>query len=141
MRCENCGIADATIPVTRVEGNEARVQHLCEACAAEQGIETPGATTVGGNQLADFLAQIGSGVADVPAASGRCPTCGLTPAQHKQTGRLGCAACYSHYEQHLRGLLRRLHGGTQHVGKVALIPDADDGGRKARVVGIKLIRN
>ena len=25
MRCENCGIADGTIPVTRVEGDEARV--------------------------------------------------------------------------------------------------------------------
>ena len=137
MRCENCGLADATIPVTRVEGNEARVQHLCEACAAEQGIETSGALSAGGNQLADFLAQIGSGVADVPASSGRCPSCGLTPAQHKQTGRLGCARCYSHYEQHLRGLLRRLHGGTQHVGKVALTPDTDDGGRKARVDSLR----
>ena len=135
MQCENCGIAEATIQVTRVEDNEARIQHLCQTCAAEQGIDAVGA---GGNiQLADFLAQIGSGIADVPAATGRCPSCGLTPAQHKQSGRLGCATCYSHYEQHLRGLLRRLHGGTQHVGKVALAPDADDGGRRARVDSLR----
>jgi protein arginine kinase activator len=135
MQCEKCGNADAAIQVTRVEDNEMRIQHLCESCAAEQGIDS---VASGGNvQLADFLAQIGSGIADEPAASGRCPSCGLTPSQLKQTGRLGCAACYTHFEQHLQGLLRRLHGSTQHVGKVALAPDADDGGRKARVDSLR----
>jgi protein arginine kinase activator len=134
MQCDNCGSADGAIQVTRVEDNEMRVQHLCAACAAEQGIDT---IPVGGNQLADFLAQIGSGVPDEPAASGRCPSCGLTPAQHKQSGRLGCSACYTHYEQHLRGLLRRLHGATQHVGKMAVAQDADDNGRRARVDSLR----
>lgn len=135
MRCENCGKEDAAIQVTRVENNEMRVLHLCEPCAAAQGIDTPSS---GGNlPLADFLAQIGSGVSEEPAAFGRCPSCGLTPAQLKQTGRLGCAACYSHFEQHLRGLLRRLHGGTQHVGKVTLTHDAPEGGQKARIDSLR----
>ena len=135
MQCENCGNADAAIQVTRVEDNEMRVQHLCGTCAAEQGID-PGAA--GGNlPLADFLAQIGSGVAGEATAAGRCPSCGLTPPQHKETGRLGCAVCYTHYQQHLRALLRRLHGGTQHVGKVAVTPETDDGGRKARADSLR----
>jgi protein arginine kinase activator len=135
MRCENCGKADAAIQVTRVEDNEMRIQHLCESCAAEQGIDSASASA--NLPLADFLAQIGSGAGEEPAAAGRCPSCGLTPAQLKQTGRLGCARCYTHFEQHLHGLLRRLHGGTQHVGKVAMAPDADDSGRKARVDSLR----
>lgn len=135
MQCENCGKADASIQVTRVEDNEMRVQHLCGTCAAEQGIDSVAA---GGNlPLADFLAQIGSGISDEPTASGRCPSCGLTPAQLKQSGRLGCATCYAHYKHHLQGLLRRLHGGTQHVGKVALAPNPGPGGRKARADSLR----
>lgn len=135
MRCENCGLTEAAIQLTKVENNEMRVFHLCEACAAEQGVEPAAA---GANlPLADFLAQIGSGVADEAVASGRCPTCGLTPAQLKQTGRLGCADCYGHYDRHLRALLRRLHGGTQHVGKVVVPPDAVDTDRKARMDALR----
>ena len=134
MRCENCGNAEASIEWKRVEGDEVRVRHLCDSCAVQQGIEPiPAAGTL---PLADFLAQIGSGITE-PAAGGRCPSCGLTPAQLKQTGRLGCAACYSHYEQHLRTLLRRLHGGTQHVGKAAVPTGAAQGDRKTRVESLR----
>ena len=136
MRCEHCENAEAAIQLTKVENNEMRVLHLCEACAAEQGVEP--AAALGTNlPLVDFLAQIGSGLSDETAAAGRCPSCGLTPTQLKQSGRLGCADCYAHYQQHLRGLLRRLHGGTQHVGKVPAAPAGEVNDRKVRVDALR----
>lgn len=134
MQCENCGKSEAAIQLTTVKNNEMRVLHLCESCAAEQGVEpAPAAGTL---PLADFLAQMGTGAGE-GAAVGRCPHCGLTPAQLKQTGRLGCAECYSHFNHHLRGLLRRLHGGTQHVGKVGVVADATDVDRRSRLESLR----
>src|SRR5688500_5821980 len=54
------------------------------------------------------------------AAEATCAFCGLTFAKFRETGRLGCPHCYATFETHLRGLLRRIHGGTQHPGQVYL---------------------
>ena len=57
-------------------------------------------------------------------------------------GRLGCPHCYTTYESYLRGLLRRVHGSTQHVGKVYLPPDpaASDVEKQVEVLRHKLQR-
>jgi len=39
---------------------------------------------------------------------------------------LGCAQCYESFQTHLRDLLRRLHGSSQHVGERYAPPGADD---------------
>jgi protein arginine kinase activator len=134
MRCDQCGGEPAEIQLTRVEDDEMRVLHLCQSCAAEQGVET---SVLASAPLADFVAQIGKGMTEAGTPAGGCPSCGLTPPQLRQVGRLGCADCYGHYEQHLRNLLRRLHGGTQHVGKVAEQPDSGEVDRKARMQSLR----
>lgn len=101
MRCDSCGQSDAVIQLTQVENNEMRVLHLCESCAADRGVETESQKT--NAPLADFLAQIGKSVPE-GQTKGRCPSCGLTAAQLRQTGRLGCGVCYTHYDEHLRSL-------------------------------------
>jgi protein arginine kinase activator len=53
----------------------------------------------------------------------RCGFCGLAFKDFRESGRLGCPHCYSTFETPLRALLRRIHGGTQHMGKVYLPPD------------------
>ena len=40
----------------------------------------------------------------------------------RDTGRLGCAECYQAFGDHLRDLLRRFHGSSQHVGERYLVP-------------------
>jgi protein arginine kinase activator len=135
MQCENCGTVEATIQLTTVVEDETRVLHLCERCAAERGVEIA-PVSAGNLPLAGFLAQIGSGLSE-PAASGRCGSCGLTATQLKQTGRLGCSECYRHYEHHLRGLLRRLHGVTQHAGKVSVPADAGPSDRRVRLDALR----
>ncbi len=134
MQCDSCGIREAVIQLTQVENNEMRVLHLCEGCAAERGVEPQPPVT--NAPLADFLAQIGKGGIE-ELALGKCPSCELTAAQLRQSGRLGCSECYSHFDSHLRNLLRRLHGGTKHVGKMILPADADESGRTAHLQSLR----
>jgi protein arginine kinase activator len=133
MRCENCGRNESAIQLTQVENNEMRVLHLCEECAAERGVEIDAQKP--NAPLADFLAQIGK-VPDAPNL-GRCPSCGMTAAHLRQAGRLGCTVCYSHYDEHLRGLLRRLHGSTKHVGKVVVSSGSGDSQWTARIMSLR----
>jgi protein arginine kinase activator len=119
MRCDNCGLNDAAIHLTQIVNNEMTTEHLCDACAAAKGVDVgPVEAAAPAGPLTDFLAQIGKSLAGEAATNvGSCPRCGLTAADLKRTGRLGCADCYTHFAPHLRRLLRRLHGGTHHVGK------------------------
>lgn len=134
MLCQSCGKNEAIVHHTRVVENEMQIQHLCQTCALEQGIDAsaPQASA----PLVDFLAQIGKGVSEEDEP-GPCPTCGMTQSELKRLGRLGCADCYGHFETHLRSLLRRLHGGTQHVGKIPVMPDSDEEDRKAQVQSLR----
>jgi protein arginine kinase activator len=137
MHCDSCGKSDAVIHLTKIQNNEMNTYHLCEACAAAEGLE-PGGAAASAAPLTDFLAQMGKGLAPGPSASATdCPTCGLTLSDFKRTGRLGCATCYMQLDHHLRGLLRRLHGGTQHVGKVLLPPDPGQTDLLARIASLR----
>jgi protein arginine kinase activator len=124
MVCDNCGSTDAVVHLTQIVNNQMSTHRLCEKCAAEKGLETspePAALP-----LTDLLAQIGKDptpdAAD-PSIAQQCSFCGLTFKDFRETGRLGCPHCYETYMPHLQRLLRRVHGGTQHVGKVYLPPD------------------
>jgi protein arginine kinase activator len=133
--CDRCGKAEAAIHFTQIQGNDTTTRHLCESCAAALGLD-PGA--VAAAPLADFIAQMGKAMlGETVSTAGTCPNCGLTIADFKRTGRLGCPRCWSVFEPSLKGLLRKLHGGTQHVGKVYLssAPTAND--RTARVVSLR----
>jgi protein arginine kinase activator len=136
MLCDNCGKSDAIIHLTKIKNNEMTTYHLCEACAAAEGLET-GAVSPSAAPLTDFLAQMGKSLAEAPASASECSACGLSLQDFKKTGRLGCAVCYSHFDLHLRSLLRRLHGGTQHVGKVFLPPDPKQTDRIARIASLR----
>ena len=118
--CDRCGENPAAIHLTQIEGSQSKTRNLCESCAAELGLN-PG-TPLGTAPLADFLAKMGQAMVPTEGPSaGVCPGCGLTLADFKRTGRLGCARCWAAFEVSLRGLLRKLHGGTQHAGK-AYVP-------------------
>jgi len=136
--CDICGENPAVVHLTRVEDNKTIHSHLCQACAAKKGVSQPGPPA--SLPLADFLANMG---ADPPLErSGEteevsCPFCGLLTSDFKEIGRLGCPQCYSTFERSLRSLLRRIHGGTQHVGKVYLPPDPTNREREKRLDGLR----
>jgi protein arginine kinase activator len=136
MQCEKCGNNPAVIHLTQIVDNEMTTRHLCDTCAAEMGLDAgEGPETA---PLTDFLAQMGKGLpVGLTAGGGACEFCGLTMNDFKRTGRLGCPHCYAQFEPHLRGLLRKLHGGTQHMGKVYLPPDPRETDRTARVASLR----
>ncbi len=53
------------------------------------------------------------------------------------SGRLGCDQCYAAFDFHLRDLLRRLHGSSQHVGERYAAPGADAADPKGRLLDLK----
>ncbi|OYV73793.1 MAG: hypothetical protein B7Z72_01695 [Gemmatimonadetes bacterium 21-71-4] len=48
-----------------------------------------------------------------------------TIAEPKHPGRWGCPRCYVAFESSMRGLLRRVHGSSQHVGESHLVPRSE----------------
>ncbi|MGB8355596.1 MAG: UvrB/UvrC motif-containing protein [Chthoniobacteraceae bacterium] len=88
--------------------------NLCESCSKEKGVTDPT-----GFALADLL--LGLGAAQEIEKSGtlqKCPACGFSQADFKKTGRLGCSLCYDTFSEGLNSLLKAMHKGTSHVGKV-----------------------
>lgn len=124
MVCEHCGERPAAIHLTQIVNNTVTQQHLCEVCAAEKGVHTE--ASVAKFPLSDFLASLGEGAAPATPVqdAGACPACGATLQDFQDSGRLGCAECYTTFAAHLRTLLRRVHGSSQHVGTPYLGPSA-----------------
>jgi len=137
MKCDSCDEFEAVVHLTQIENNEMTVVHLCEACAAEQGLDAPSGTP--SLPLADFLAEMSGDPATSAssAAPERCPFCGLTFEEFREVGRLGCPECWSTFEDQLQGLLRRVHGGTAHLGKVYLPPDPSASEREKRLQALR----
>lgn len=124
MVCEQCKERDAVVNLTKIKDNTVTHQHLCERCAAEQGVETSVAQPKN-SALTDFLQAVNQQVTAVPGDQAACHFCGATARDFRQSGRVGCARCYGAFERALRELLRRLHGGHQHKGRRYVPPAAE----------------
>ncbi len=138
MTCGECGKREAVVTLTQVVEGEARTVGLCEACAAEKGIQT--SASVEQTPLGGFLSALWKGAESAEAgqpAAGRCPGCGATFADFRETGRLGCAACYRTFEPALRVLLRRYHGSTHHHGRRQHPPDGTSGSQEDLSQGLR----
>ena len=136
MVCDICGSGEAVVELTQIVNNEVSTSHLCEKCAAAKGLDTTPEPT--NFPLTDFLAQMGEeSTGEERPSTVRCTFCGLTFADFRETGRLGCPHCYATFETQLRGLLRRIHGSTRHVGKVYLPPDPTASEMEKRLEGLR----
>lgn len=138
MLCDHCKERDAVINLTHVEHDSKVTLHLCEPCAQQKGVETGGAVMK--TPLGGFLTALGKGsgaVLPTPADGLRCSACGSTLRDFRDTGRLGCDQCYVAFDVHLRDLLRRLHGSSQHVGEQYHAPGSGPADPRSRLLELK----
>ena len=120
MLCNICNKNPATVHLTEIVDEQMSELHLCEECARKksQAMEQQFGLSDLLAGMADFDKPKNETSAMVSAV--KCPSCGLTYADFKKIGRLGCGECYNAFKKYLGPLLKRIHGSTQHTGKSPL---------------------
>jgi len=115
MLCCVCKEKPATVHLTEINRDKVQKVDLCEACAKSKGVNDSSFA------LADLLLGLGASQEIDPSAAGmelKCPQCGFTQADFKKSARLGCPDCYKAFAEGLEGLLKTMHKGIRHAGKV-----------------------
>ena len=119
MLCQDCNERPAVIVFTQIVNNEKTVLQLCRECAEKRGLQVPLSSS-------DFpIGELLAGMAEETDSEDTekmkklaCTHCGLAYADFKKAGRLGCSECYDTFNEGLTGLLRKIHGSNQHLGKI-----------------------
>lgn len=115
--CDLCGKREAILRVRQVEKGGAVNLRVCAECARARGFAEAGRIKTAATEV---LAEIKQSVVEGDETL-VCPGCGMTFAEFKRKGRLGCARCYPAFEEQLRPLIRRIQGAVQHVGRTARV--------------------
>lgn len=120
MLCEECGKREATVKVLKVFNGQKSERYLCEECARETG-ELGFSFSNLFSGLFNFNPAMFFGHSSTPFQQQQdhvCSSCQLSLMQFSQEGRFGCDECYRSFKQQIMPLLRRIHGSTQHNGKI-----------------------
>jgi len=127
MICSVCQKNEAKVHVTQIVDDKMQKVDLCEECSKAKGVTDPK-----GFSLADLLLGLGASQEVETRSVAKpgettCPGCGLTQSEFKKSVRFGCPQCYTAFGEGLPGMLKTMHKGLRHVGKVptALKPRRD----------------
>lgn len=121
MLCDDCGKREATMHFTKIVNGNVTELHLCEECAKnhkEFEFDTSfsihnfltGLLDLDNVQASPFQIDYITGT--------KCEKCGLTYSKFKQIGKFGCSNCYNSFKEKLLPLFKRIHGHSNHIGKV-----------------------
>ncbi|GAA5116736.1 UvrB/UvrC motif-containing protein [Luteolibacter yonseiensis] len=121
MKCDFCE-KKATVFLTQLVDGQMKKVCLCDNCAKERGVTDPT-----GFSLADLLlgglpggpgTVAGHPSPGVPGNGKQCATCTFTLDDLKRVRRFGCSDCYATFGDEVAQMIRGMHKGTSHVGKV-----------------------
>lgn len=118
MKCSHCNHNEANTHVKRIINGKKEEMYLCSDCARELGVmndfefEPFSIDNFFGNLL-------GAGVSALNSLAGidRCPSCGSSFNDIVNSGKVGCADCYTKFSDRLSPSIEKLHGKVKHVGK------------------------
>src|SRR5882757_6912409 len=101
MKCDNCN-NPATVHLTEIRSGKKIEKHLCEKCAAQtEGFPAKSHTPI--NELLTNFVLAHSGIPKETTAG--CEHCGMTWADFRTGGLLGCEHDYVGFEKDLTPLL------------------------------------
>jgi len=131
MDCQICEKKPATVHVIEVlevpksasEPYKRRDKHVCEGCAAV--MDLPHAQVAKKNVIDIWKLLQQSAQRSVQEGGLRCPDCGMTLAEFRSKGRLGCPRDYELFRQHLEALLQRIHNASEHTGRLPGVPQEE----------------
>ncbi len=128
MKCQHCNNNEATTYIKKNINGRVTEMHLCSECAAELGVmeEFSPESFFNDTFFGSFL---GAGVPAMNILSGidHCEYCGSTFNDIVKNGRVGCANCYSKFEDMLQPSITKMHGNAKHIGKnVTYTQEADE---------------
>ena len=90
--------------------------HVCDACAQRSKVPFSAPTQSKGAQVWQMLKE--SARRARAEQSITCPECGMSLAEFRNTGRLGCPNDYEVFGEQIQPLLLRIHNATAHEGRV-----------------------
>ena len=117
-QCEICKERPVAVRITEVAHGKTRELRLCSECARKMGVDED-------TNEADFsVSKLAAGIGEITPNAGKkpsvdvvCSFCGMRYEEFKESGKLGCSACYDSFEDDLNVLIRRLHGNLRHTGR------------------------
>lgn len=116
MLCEECKQHEASVLISLVVNGQNTTKHLCSDCMKR--LQTNFAKGDIQSLLSSILSTMTT--AKEEEAALKCSRCGLSFKEFQETGRLGCAQCYHDFSQQLKPMLLRIHGRSQHSGRVPI---------------------
>jgi protein arginine kinase activator len=122
MKCDYCD-NKATVFLTQLAEGQMKKVCLCESCAKERGVTDPTGFSMAEMLLGDFQKAVTGATptqSEVKSmSSGKsCPQCGFSMEDFQKVRRFGCANCYQVFSKDLMPMLKGMHKGATHVGKV-----------------------
>jgi len=119
MLCEKCGQREATTHFKQVINGKATVYNVCSDCAEKLGLNSlfTGFHLNIGDMFGGLLGSTSQTA--IPSRERQtCPGCHSDLKTIIDTGKIGCARCYTTFGGELLPTIERLHGKVHHEGKL-----------------------
>ena len=115
MKCDHCE-QPAVVHELLIRNGTTTEVHLCAEHALAAGLAVPAAQPVA--EVLLHIAKSKQADAARTRALASCTGCGVSFAEFRKTGTLGCPACYDSFQPMLGQVIERAQaGGTAHVGR------------------------
>ena len=136
MLCQNCQKNEAHMHMKRIINGSATEVHLCSDCARSLGYgDSFSGFGLGFSDL--FSDLLGRGEKALSGNALRCSLCGKSFEDIVESGRVGCAECYTTFYDKLLPTLRKIHGKTTHQGKAPVASESFSNNIENRVEELK----
>lgn len=116
MKCQKCKVNNATTQVKRIVNGAYEEYMLCADCAHEMGFDNVFDTAMP-DMFGGLVKSLFGTALPSRSQATRCPSCGSTYGDITNTGKVGCAKCYTTFISELLPSVKRIHGNTTHCGK------------------------